>query len=84
MGCVRVSSKKYAIVLWDHGSGLNGFGKDLIFTNDILNLVELKIALLTAKIYTNTTFELIGFDACLILSHAASLGRMTLATALAI
>lgn len=68
MGCVRISSKKYAIILWDHGGGLNGFGKDLIFNNDILNPLELKIALLTAKVYTNTTFELIGFDACLMSS----------------
>ena len=49
MGCVKVSAKKYAIILWDHGGGLNGFGKDLIFNNDILTPVELKIGFLTAE-----------------------------------
>jgi hypothetical protein len=67
-GVLEFPAKKYAIILWDHGGGLNGFGKDLIFNNDILTPLELEIALLTAKVYTNTTFELIGFDACLMSS----------------
>jgi Clostripain family len=63
-GMSSFPAKKYAIILWDHGSGLNGFGQDLVFNNDILTPNELKIAFLTAKVNTNETFELIGFDAC--------------------
>ena len=63
-GITNFPAKKYAIILWDHGSGLNGFGQDIIFNNDILTPIELKQAFLTAKVYTNVTFELIGFDAC--------------------
>jgi hypothetical protein len=28
-GVLEFPAKKYAIILWDHGGGLNGFGKDL-------------------------------------------------------
>ena len=62
-GMSSFPAKKYAIILWDHGSGLNGFGQDLVF-NDILTPNELNIAFRTAKVNTNNTFELIGFDAC--------------------
>ena len=57
-------AKKYAVVLWDHGSGLNGFGQDPNFHNDILTPVELKQSFLRSEFVTNTKFELIGFDAC--------------------
>jgi len=63
-GISNFPAKKYAVVLWDHGSGLNGFGQDLNFHNDILTPVELKQAFLATEFLTNTKFELIGFDAC--------------------
>jgi hypothetical protein len=63
-GVTNFPAKKYAIILWDHGSGLNGFGRDIIFKNDTLTPIELKQAFQTAKAHTNVTFELIGFDAC--------------------
>jgi len=63
-GVSNFPAKKYAIILWDHGSGLNGFGRDIIFNDDTLTPIELKQAFQTAKADTNVTFELIGFDAC--------------------
>ena len=67
-GALKFPAKKYVLILWDHGSGLNGFGKDLIFNNDILSPLELREALLAAEINTHIKFELIGFDACLMSS----------------
>lgn len=63
-GISNFPAKKYAIILWDHGSGLNGFGQDNVFNNDKLTPIELKQAFLAAKVDTNVTFDLIGFDAC--------------------
>jgi hypothetical protein len=67
-GISEYPAKKYAIILWDHGSGINGFGKDVNFPREILNPYEMQKAFLTAKIETGVTFEIIGFDACLMSS----------------
>ncbi len=67
-GISQFPAKKYSIILWDHGSGLNGFGKDIMFNNDILTPIELKEAFLTALSHTNKKFDLIGFDACIMSS----------------
>jgi hypothetical protein len=64
-GMSQFPAKKYAIVLWDHGSGTNGFGKDLQFKNDILNVTEMQNGFAEANKITRQKFELIGFDACL-------------------
>jgi len=67
-GMSEYPAKKYAIILWDHGSGINGFGKDVNFFGDILNPIEMEKAFLNAQIETGVTFEIIGFDACLMSS----------------
>jgi hypothetical protein len=67
-GISNFPASKYAIILWDHGSGLNGFGKDILFNNDTLTPVELGEAFSAAKYETDVDFELIGFDACLMSS----------------
>ncbi len=59
-------AKKYVMVLWDHGNGLHGFGKDDIF-NDNLTLNEMNEALRVPRA-TYQKFEIIGFDACLMAS----------------
>ncbi len=59
-------AEKYVIVLWDHGNGLHGFGKDDIF-NDNLTLNEINEALRVPRA-TYQKFEIIGFDACLMAS----------------
>lgn len=63
-GVSQFPAEKYAIILWDHGNGINGFGYDEIY-EDSLTLNELEIAFADAKSATDVDFELIGFDACL-------------------
>jgi hypothetical protein len=67
-GVLNFPARNYAILLWDHGSGVNGFGKDILFNNSTLDPVELALAFLAAKSETGAHFELIGFDACLMSS----------------
>jgi hypothetical protein len=67
-GMSEFPAKKYTIILWDHGSGINGFGGDLLFDNDKITLNEIEKAFADAKKVTNKKFELIGFDACLMAS----------------
>lgn len=67
-GLSEFPAKRYSIILWDHGSGINGFGKDISFNNDVLNLDELEKAFNDSKKVVQTEFELIGFDACLMAS----------------
>jgi hypothetical protein len=67
-GVLNFPARKYAIILWDHGSGINGFGKDILFNNSTLDPLELSIAFFTAISETGVRFELIGFDACLMSS----------------
>jgi hypothetical protein len=64
-GMSKFPAKKYAII---HGSGTNGFGKDLQFKNDILNASEMQYAFAETNKITHKKFEIIGFDACLMSS----------------
>jgi hypothetical protein len=57
-------AERYAIVLWDHGNGIDGFGFDELF-EDSLTLDEIEEAFADAKQQTQADFEVIGFDACL-------------------
>ncbi len=57
-------AERYAIVLWDHGNGIDGFGFDELF-EDSLTLDEIEKAFADAKQQTQQDFEVIGFDACL-------------------
>lgn len=54
------------LILWNHGGGPFGFGKDSIYGN-MMTLKDLRAAL--QKVYTpnydNPAFDIIGFDACL-------------------
>lgn len=59
-------AEKYAVIFWDHGGGsVYGFGTDELFDGDSLTLTELDTALQNTFDQTGNTFELIGFDACL-------------------
>lgn len=56
---------KYALIMWDHGGGaIGGFGNDEN-SGDKLDLAEISQALSAAKTQTEASFDLIGFDACL-------------------
>lgn len=52
------------LVNWDHGGDYLGFGADTNFDGDILELPEIKNALSAS----NSAFDIIGFDACLMAS----------------
>ena len=58
------SGDRYILIFWDHGEAYNGYGNDENHDDDGLNLTELREALNS----TNITFDLIGFDACLMAS----------------
>lgn len=59
-------SEKYALLLWDHGGGsLYGFGVDEYFYGDSLTLDEIEISLSDITETNNMSFDIIGFDACL-------------------
>jgi len=51
------------LIFWDHGMAYDGFGQNEI-TEKTLSLIDLKDGLLAS----NTTWDLIGFDACLMAS----------------
>lgn len=57
---------QYALILWDHGGGsLYGYGYDLYYEDDALYLPEIESALDDITSANGITFELFGFDACL-------------------
>lgn len=63
-GTSSFPAENYVLILWNHGSGVNGYGHDEI-NHDLLSLDELENALDAAKNKNNVTYEIIGFDACL-------------------
>ncbi|MGD9672099.1 MAG: clostripain-related cysteine peptidase [Candidatus Nitrosocosmicus sp.] len=77
-GISQFPSKKYGLIMWDHGGGYGGFGNDINFnTNkgDTLTLHELENALHDVTMVQKgnlsafkTQFEFIGFDSCLMAS----------------
>jgi hypothetical protein len=65
-GVNQYPAKQYALILWDHGAGsVFGFGADEHFAGDSLTLDEIQQAMKEAYDETGATFELVGFDACL-------------------
>jgi len=59
-------SEKYALIFWDHGGGsLYGFGVDEYFPDDSLTLDEISYALGSINEASQSRFEVVGFDACL-------------------
>ena len=64
-GTQEFPAKKYALILWDHGSGIHGFGHDEMYDMDETELDEFAVALSSAYQETGVIFEIIGFDQCL-------------------
>jgi hypothetical protein len=60
-------AEHYALVLWDHGDGWNGFGWDDT-NSDHLTVEEVKNALINFKDMTGVKIDSLGFDACLMVS----------------
>ena len=63
-GTQSYPAEKFVLILWNHGSGINGYGNDEV-TRDILTLDELDDAMSNAKQRNDVTYEIVGFDACL-------------------
>ena len=65
-GVKNYPAKKYAVIMWDHGSGARGFGYDENNLSDpSLTIKEINGALKAATATSKQKFELVGFDACL-------------------
>jgi len=59
----------YALILWDHGMGpVIGYGKDILFDDDALTLIEMKEALESSPFGGDNKLSFVGFDACLMAS----------------
>ncbi len=57
-------AENYGLVLWNHGSGVNGFGHDEIHHN-MFSLPQLTQTLRYIHEQTNIKYDILGFDACL-------------------
>lgn len=66
-GVKNFPAEHFTVVLWNDGSGINGFGTDTVF-GDLLTLEELEGAFSKSKEMTGAQYEIIGFDACLMAS----------------
>ncbi|MGN0362397.1 MAG: clostripain-related cysteine peptidase [Bilifractor sp.] len=64
-GVSEYPSAHYGLVLWDHGGGnADGVCYDELYDSDNLTMPELKEAMSSSPV----TFDMIGFDACLMAS----------------
>ena len=74
-GVKTYPAKKYAVILWDHGSGAKGFGYDENNLSDpSLTINEISGALKGATAASKKKFELVGFDACLMANVETATG----------
>ena len=65
-GYTTYPADKYALIIWDHGSGpVNGVCMDTLFAGDMLLPSELDAALAASPFHEENKLEWIGFDACL-------------------
>ena len=65
-GYTHHPAEKYALIIWDHGSGpVNGVCMDTLFSGDMLLPWELNAALAASPFGGDNKLEWIGFDACL-------------------
>lgn len=63
-GIEEFPADKYALIMWDHGSGVDGFGNDEN-SGENLSIVQMQNAFEEAYQTTGVVFEVLGFDACL-------------------
>jgi hypothetical protein len=55
-------AERYMLILWDHGGGsVTGYGYDEFYKGDTMTVDEIERALFQS----GTSFDLVGFDACL-------------------
>ena len=61
-------ANRYALVLWDHGGQWDGVCYDDTDSGSKLNMSELDLVFWNLSKYESHTFDIIGFDACLMAS----------------
>jgi len=72
-GYSEYPADEYALIMWDHGNGpVIGYGKDMLFKNDALTLLEMKNAFEASPFTGDNKLSFIGFDACLMASAELS------------
>lgn len=59
----RYPARRYALILWNHGSGVKSLQKDIAFDFTTQNAISLP-ALRSALSSSGITFDLLGMDAC--------------------
>ena len=60
----KFPAENYGLILWNHGSGINGFGHDEIH-DKMFSLPQLTNTLRYINEQTNVKYDILGFDACL-------------------
>lgn len=64
-GVATYPARKYVVVLWDHGGGVNGgVGPDEVTARSVLSVPTIVEALSAVAQAREVEFELVGFDAC--------------------
>lgn len=72
-GYTNFPADEYALILWDHGDGpVIGYGKDMLFGNDSLTLLEMGQAMENSPFGKDNKLSWVGFDACLMASAELS------------
>ncbi|MEK7989650.1 MAG: clostripain-related cysteine peptidase [Thiotrichaceae bacterium] len=61
----KFPAQHYALILWDHGVGAKGIGKDTNWQGDVITLPELKHAYQDILIQNNKLLDTVIYDACL-------------------
>lgn len=74
------SADNYALVVWDHGGGLNGVAWDDSSNHDKLTISELRNAIDSTNAFSgDNKLDLIGFDACLMQTYEVGLEMAAIA-----
>ena len=68
------AADNYALVIWDHGGGLEGIAWDYTDGHDNLTISEIKAGIENSAAFSSSnSLDLIGFDACLMQTYEVGL-----------
>ena len=78
-------AQHYALILWNHGNGSDGYGYDTseVGNGDMMSLPELHQAYQTIRQESDEALDIVVYDACLMASIEVAEVTATLATAMA-
>jgi hypothetical protein len=77
-GVQTYPADKYVLVMWDHGGAIDGYGNDEN-SEKSYSVNQIKDALAKAYAKTQTKFEVLGFDACLMANMECLMNYRTFA-----